>query len=97
MPEPVCYKSVVGVSVEHAHTLNYTELMAEEEIQGNENMDVDATAELTPMQMMAVSVHEMYTAFVFAGFDNDQAMYLTVETMRNGVEELRENIDDEED
>ena len=60
-------------------------------------MEIDSTAELTPMQIMAVSLHEMYKSFLFAGFNDDQAMYLVVETMSTGIQELRENIDGEED
>ena len=72
-------------------------MMADEEAQEEPSMEIDSTAELTPMQIMAVSLHEMYKSFLFAGFNDDQAMYLVVETMSTGIQELRENIDGEED
>lgn len=87
----------MGVFTRHAHTESYTGRMADEEAQEEPTMEIDSTAELTPMQMMAVSLHEMYKSFLFAGFEDDQAMYLVVETMGQGIQELRDNTHDEED
>ena len=70
--------------------------MADEEAQEEPMETMDSEAGLTPLQMMAVSLHEMYQSFLFAGFSDEQAIYLVVETMGNGIQELRENIDDEE-
>ena len=86
----------MGVVRQHAHNESYTETMADDEAQEPE-VEIDQTAELSPMQMAAVSMHELYQSYLFAGFNDDQAMYLLVETMGNGIHELRENIDDEED
>lgn len=41
--------------------------------------------QLTPLQVMAIGFHEMYTAYMDAGFDDEQALYLIVELARNGV------------
>ena len=38
---------------------------------------------LTPMQQMAVQVHEMFRAYVYAGFTEAQAMQLVITHMRS--------------
>lgn len=47
--------------------------MADEGINLNE-FDLDMP---TPLQVMAIAVHETYKAFRYAGFNDKQAIYLT--------------------
>lgn len=84
----------MGVLIQHAQTHSYTKTMADEEAQNR--VEIDPSVRLTPLEMMAIALNEMFNAFVRAGFSEDQALYLIVETMRDGVYELREKLDDEE-
>ncbi len=42
---------------------------------------------MTPLQMYAVTVHELFTAFIEAGFTETQAMYLTAQRINVDVRE----------
>ena len=52
---------------------------------------------LTPLEVLAVAIHEMYTAFVFAGFSEQQALVLVSDNMANGILHLQENLEDDEE
>jgi hypothetical protein len=84
----------VGVLIQHAHTDSYTKTMADEE--AGKGVEIDPSSMLTPMEMMAIALNEMFKAFIKAGFSEDQALYLVVETMGQGFHEVRERLDDEE-
>lgn len=56
-----------------------------------------ADGDLTPLAAIAVALHEMFTAFVFAGFTEQQALYLVADNMSAGITHIQENLEDDEE
>lgn len=53
--------------------------------QQDNNSRIELVEQLTPLQEMAVVLHETYSAFVYAGFNENQAMELTMNMTQFGI------------